>query len=375
MHREPEVGLDLPRTQQKVLAALAGLGLRVDTGSTSTSVTAVLTGAVAGPTVLLRADMDALPLTEQTGLEYASTVPGAMHACGHDLHTAILVGAAELLATRRAQLAGTVLFMFQPGEEGHDGAARMLKEGLLTVTGQQPVAAFGLHVLSSRIPVGVFATRAGPLTAASAGLTVTVRGTGGHGAVPHTARDPVPVLCETVLALQTMVTRQFDVFDPVVLTVGLIEAGTSDSIIPETAVLRATLRSFSDQARGKLREAATRTCTGIAAAHGLIADVDYVEAYPVTVNDPDRTDLVAQRVAALFGPERFAHLPHPLAVSEDFARILEKVPGALVFLGACAPHHDPTTAPGNHSPVAEFDDSVIEDGAALLADLALSVLH
>ena len=374
LHREPEVGLELPRTQHKVLAALDGLGLRIVTGRALTSVAAILTGDSPGPTVLLRADMDALPLTEETGLEYASSVPGAMHACGHDLHTAMLVGAAERLAARRTELAGSVLFMFQPGEEGHDGAARMLDEGLLELTGERPIAAFGLHVLSSRLPLGVFASRAGALTSASAGLTVTVRGAGGHGSLPHTTRDPVPVLCETVLALQTMVTRRFDIFDPVVVTVGRIEAGTSDSIIPDTAVLRATLRTFSDEARNKLREATEQVCTGVAAAHGLTAGIDYVEAYPSVVNDPGMTGLASQRVTALFGSERWTELANPLPVSEDFSRILQQVPGSFVFLGACPAGQDPMTAPSNHSPNAEFDDSVLNDGADLLADLALTAL-
>lgn len=374
LHREPEVGLDLPRTQDKVFAALEGLGLRIRRGRALTSVVAVLDGDSAGPAVLLRADMDALPLTEATGLEYASSVPGVMHACGHDLHTAMLVGAAERLAARRDEIAGSVLFVFQPGEEGYDGAARMLDEGLLEVTGQPPVAAFGLHVLSSRLPLGVFASRGGALTSASAGLTVTVRGVGGHGSLPHTTRDPVPVLCETVLALQTMVTRQFDVFDPVVLTVGRIEAGTSDSIIPDTAVLRATLRTFSDETRETLRTATERVCTNVAAAHGLTAEIDYVEAYPSVVNDAGLTALVARRVTALFGSERWTELADPLPVSEDFSRILQQVPGTFVFLGACPADRDPVTAPSNHSPRAEFDDSVLDDGATVLADLALTAL-
>lgn len=167
---------------------------------------------------------------------------------------------------------------------------------------------------------------------------------------------------------------QFDVFDPVVLTVGRIEAGTSDSIIPDTAVLRATLRTFSNEARDKLRSAVERVCTGVAAAHGLSAEVDYVEAYPMVVNDSGLVDLVARRIATLFGPQRWTELPHPLPVSEDFSRVLQQVPGAFVFLGACPPGRDPATAPSNHSPIAEFDDSVLEDGATVLADLALSIL-
>lgn len=370
IHRYPEIGLDLPRTQEVVLGALDGLPLEISTGSDLSSVTGVLRGGKPGPVVLLRGDMDALPVTERTGLGFQSKLDGAMHACGHDLHTAGLVGAAKLLAARQAELAGDIVFMFQPGEEGHDGAGHMIREGVLAAAGRPVDAAYGLHVMSSLIPKGMFAARPGPLMAASAGLHVRVVGAGGHGSMPHRAQDPVPAACEMVTALQTMLTRTFDVFDPVVITVGMFHAGTRRNIIPDDATFEATVRTFSADNAAKVADAAVRLCRDIASAHGLRVEVDFQPEYPVTVNDAAEHDFLADTVAELFGEERYRVLDNPLTGSEDFSRVLNEVPGAYVFLGAC-PGEDPVAAPANHSPLATFDDSVLADGAALLAELAV----
>ena len=243
LHRHPEIGLDLPRTQQAVLTALEGLPLEIAVGTGCTSVTAVLRGTGArrggerrgraGAAVLLRGDMDALPVQEDTGLEFTSRIDGAMHACGHDLHTAMLAGAARLLSAHRDQLAGDVVFMFQPGEEGHNGAGVMIGEGVLDAAGPRVQRAYGMHVISGGIPRGQFTTRPGTLMASSDSLRVTVQGTGGHGSAPHRSQDPVTVAAEMVVSLQAMVTRQFSIFDPVVLTVGLFQAGTRRNIIPD----------------------------------------------------------------------------------------------------------------------------------------------
>src|SRR5258707_9847138 len=245
IHREPEIGLDLPKTQRKVLDALDGLPLEVSTGTALTSVTAVLRGAKPGPAVLLRGDMDALPVTEATGVQFACRIDGVMQACGHDLPTAMLAGAARLLSARQAELPGSVIFMFQPGEEGQGGARFMIEEGVLDAAGERPVAAYGLHVMSDREPTGVFSTRPGPLMAAADVLEVTVRGRGGHASRPHVSADPIPAACEMVTALQVMITRRFDVFDPVVVTVGSFHAGTVNNVIPEQPVFHATRRSSS----------------------------------------------------------------------------------------------------------------------------------
>ncbi|QSB17513.1 amidohydrolase [Natronosporangium hydrolyticum] len=371
LHQIPEIGLHLPRTQEAVLAALDGLPLEITLGEQLSSVTAVLRGGTpGGPAVLLRGDMDALPVTERTGEPFSSEHEGAMHACGHDLHTAGLVGAARLLAARREQLAGDVVFMFQPGEEGHDGARYMVEEGVLTAAGPEVSAAYGIHVSSSMYHKGVFVGRPGTLMAASAGLSVRVIGAGGHGSTPHRTLDPVPAACEMVLGLQSMVTRRFDVFEPVVVTVGSFHAGTKRNIIPDDATFEATVRAFSPEPLARVREYAVQLCEQIAAAHGLRAEATFHEEYPATVNDATEHAFVAQTIQELFGEQRYEELANPMTGSEDFSRVLDRVPGAYVFLGATCADDDPAAAPTNHSPLARFDDSVLSDGAALLAELA-----
>jgi hippurate hydrolase len=371
IHREPEIGNDLPKTQAKVLDALSGLPLEVSRGQALSSVTAVLRGGRPGPTVLLRGDMDALPVTEATGLPYASRMDGVMHACGHDLHTAMLAGAARLLSARQAELAGNVIFMFQPGEEGDGGADLMIGEGVLDAAGERPVAAYGLHVVSDRHPRGQFDTRPGPLMASVDTLAVTVRGQGGHASRPHASADPIPAACEMVTALQAMVTRQFNIFDPVVLTVGTFHAGTASNVIPDEAAFEATVRSFSDEARAKLEREAVRLTRHIAEGHGLAADVRWEASYPVTVNDAGEAAFALRCAADLFGGARAAEMANPVPGAEDFSYVLRKVPGAFVFLGACPPGTDPATAPSNHSARAVFDDSVLADGMTLLSELAV----
>jgi amidohydrolase len=370
IHAEPEIGLDLPKTQHKVLSALAGLPVEISTGQGLSSVTAVLRGGQPGKTVLLRGDMDALPVTERTGVPYQSVIPGAMHACGHDLHTSMLVGAAKVLAARQAELPGNVIFMFQPGEESVGGARVMIDEGVLDAAGERPVAAYALHVASGLLPLGIAASKAGPMMAAADKLHVTVRGRGGHGAQPHHAADPIPVACEIVLALQTLVTRKFDVFDPVVITVGTIHAGTVDNVIPDDANFVATVRTFSPEARNLVRDASVRLARELAGAHGLSADVEYEDVYPVTVNDQAEFDFARQTVGELFGEHRFVTAPNPLTGSEDFSYVLDQVPGAFMMVGACPPGTDAASAPFNHSAEAVFDDAIIADGVALYAELA-----
>jgi hippurate hydrolase len=380
IHREPEIGLDLPLTQEKVRAALDGLPLEVTVGRKLSSVTAVLRGEADGAgvpggetaSVLLRGDMDALPVTELTGLPYASRFRGVMHACGHDLHTAMLAGAARLLCARRAEIAGDVIFMFQPGEEGYSGADKMIGEGLLDAAGERwPVAAYALHVSSTQLPCGVFTTRPGPMLAAADIIRVTVRGRGGHASQPHLSADPITAACEIVTALQTMVTRQFDVFDPVVITVGSFHAGTTDNVIPDEAQFLGTARSFSPAARARLKDAVIRLAHDIAAAHGLTAEAEYIEEYPVTVNDETEAAFARTVAAEMFGERRSVPKQFPLTGAEDFSYVLQHVPGAFISLGACPPDRDPETAPSNHSAEAVFDDAVLADGAALYAELAV----
>jgi hippurate hydrolase len=281
----------------------------------------------------------------------------------------MLVGAARLLAG--TEFAGSVIFMFQPGEEGEAGARHMIEEGVLDAAGERPVAAYALHVTSALMPGGVFVTRRGPLMSAADELHVTVTGAGGHGSQPHLAKDPIPVASAIVTALQTFATRAFDAFDPVVITVGSFNAGTAANIIPAEARLGLTIRSFSGEARARVTEGVRELVTGIAGAHGLTASVDHAMGYPVTVNDAAEAELAAATAGDLYGPDRFVWVPDPMTTAEDFSFVLNEVPGAFVFLGACPPGRDPRTAPFNHAPDAVFDDAVLADGATLLAELAL----
>ncbi|MCL3862472.1 M20 family metallopeptidase [Actinotalea sp. K2] len=374
LHRIPEIGLDLPQTQQRVLTALEGLGLEITTGTGLSSVVAVLRGARPGPAVLLRGDMDALPVTEDSGEPFTSEHHGAMHACGHDLHVAGLVGAAHLLVARRDEIAGSVVLMFQPGEEGPHGARLMIEEGVLDAAGERVVAAYGVHVVSSMVPNGVVTARPGTAMAASDQLYVTVQGRGGHGSMPHLAADPVTVAAEIVLALQTVVTRQLDAHDPVVVSVGRLAAGTVDNVIPATAELDATVRTFSPEQHAVVPGRLTRAVEHIAAAHGLTADVVYERGYPVTVNDPTEVTRAERVTTALLGPDRYVTAQRPVSGAEDFSYVLQEVPGAFLFLGATPQDADPATAPYNHSPRARFDDSVLPVAAAVLAGLALDRL-
>jgi hippurate hydrolase len=375
LHAEPEVGLELPLTQRKVLGALAGLPLEVTLGKQLSSVVAVLRGERPGPTVLLRGDMDALPLEEATGLDFASRFPGRMHACGHDLHTTMLAGAARLLCDRRDELAGNVIFMFQPGEEHDAGGRLMIEEGVLDAAGDRPVAAYVLHTLSGQLPTGRFGTRAGPLTANSDELHVTVAGVGGHGSVPVLARDPVAAASAMVTALQVYISRSVNIFDPVVISVCSFHAGTAVNIIPGEALFSGTIRSFSKESRRKVLAGIREVLGGVAQAHGVRAEISFREGYPAVVNDPRETSVAASVVRELFGGDRLALFPTPSPAAEDFSFILAEVPGAYVFLGACPDECNALTAPFNHAPGAIFADGVLSDGAAFLTGIALRRLR
>ncbi|MCV2489947.1 M20 family metallopeptidase [Geodermatophilus sp. YIM 151500] len=371
LHRHPEIGLHLPRTQATVLEAFEDLPVEVRTGRTTTSVVGVLRGARPGPTYLLRADMDALPVHEDTGLPFASEVPGAMHACGHDTHVAMLLGAARLLAERRDELTGQVLFMVQPGEEGFHGARFMLEEGLLHAVPEAPVAgAFALHV-SSNFASGTVQVRPGPMMAAADQWKVTVRGRGGHASMPWNAADPVPVGAEIVLALQALVTRRVDVFDPAVVTCAHVEAGSTSNVIPDTCFLEGTIRTLSPERRAEVVGAVERVATHVAAAHGLTVDFEHFEGYPVTVNDARVAAQVAEVAAELLGPDASVPMAAPLMGAEDFSYVLQRVPGVMAFLGACPPGADPGTAAPNHSNLVVFDEEPLPAGVALYAAMAL----
>jgi hippurate hydrolase len=366
LHRRPELGLELPETQATVLDALDGLPLSVTTGTATSSVVATLDGDGDGPTILLRGDMDALPMPEDTGLDFASEIDGAMHACGHDAHTSMLVGAARLLTARRSDLAGRVLFMFQPGEEGHGGAKVMLDEGLLAGDAR-PTAAFAIHQ-SPNLPSGSISGKGGAQLASADVIEIRITAEGGHASMPHLANDPIPIACEIGTAIHTMVTRSIDVFDPAVVTIAKIRAGTTNNVIPETAYLEGTMRTVSEKTRTRVQDNLRRLADGIAAAHGAHAEVTIREGYPVTVND-DAWAATSLAVAAdTLGSGTTIAMPTPVMGAEDFSYVLNEVPGAMVFLG---------TNPGvkhaapNHSNRMVIDEAAMTSGIALYAAMAL----
>jgi hippurate hydrolase len=374
IHRHPERGLDLPRTQATIQHALADLPLEVQLGKSTTSLTAVLRGAAPGPSVLLRGDMDALPLEEDTGLEFASLEPGTMHACGHDTHVAMLASAARLLAAHAGELAGSVVFMFQPGEEGFHGARHMIHEGVLDAAGERVERAFGLHV-SANIVSGQLQTRPGPMMASTDNFFVRVIGKGGHGSAPHHAIDPVPAAAAMVGALQTMVTRRVSVFDPAVLSVTRIASGTTTNIIPEVAELEGTFRTLSESSRALVREELPKVCEAVGAAHGCRVLVDVEPGYPVTANDPVEADRVLTLGREVLGADQTVQMPAPMMGGEDFSYVLQRVPGAFAFLGTCPPGTDPNEAAANHSNRVLHDESAFPAGVAMYAAVALDALR
>jgi len=377
IHAEPEIGLHTPKTRDKIRAALAHLPLEWAEGSSTTGLVATLKGgAGAGRCVLLRGDMDALPMPEETGLDFASTIPGTMHACGHDTHVAMLAGAAQILADRMDELAGEVRFMFQPGEEGYHGARFMLDDGLLGGDGFDrplPDAAFALHVMPNA-PHGLVGGRAGPLLAAADQITITVTGRGGHASMPHDTLDPVPIACEIVGAIQTMVARRFSVFDPVVVTIAKIEAGSAHNVISDSAKMVGTMRTLSAANRARLKEELPLLAAGIAGAHGLTAEVDILEGFPVTVCDAAAVDFGEGVARELLGEAAFLRLADPIMGAEDFAYVLEKVPGAMFFLGVSHEGADWRHCCGIHSTKMMVDETVLPRGAAFLAGLATRFL-
>jgi hippurate hydrolase len=373
LHQIPEFGLELPKTLEVILQQISGLG-EITTSKEISSAVLHIKGEQPGATVLLRADMDALAVIEDTNLDYSST-NGYMHACGHDLHMAMGVGAAKILSSRKSEIKGDVIIFFQPGEEGHHGADVMIDQGDLMVSGNKPIRAYGLHVFSS-YPLGMMGSKAGPLMASAGDLFVTVSGSGGHGSMPWLSKDPISVLSEIMSALQTMVTKRFNAFDPVIVNIGWVKAGdtATTNVIPDSASFGATVRVFSEENATKLKKYTAELAESIARAFGLSATVEFTRATKVLVNDAAAIQSVEKVTSKLFGPGRYINLPAPIAGGEDFASIVHEIPGAFVFMGAAPPGVDPSTAATNHSNKAVFDDAVLADGAALLVELAFEAL-
>jgi amidohydrolase len=372
IHEEPELGLDTPKTLAKVKAALAGLPLTLKEGRSCTGMVAILEGAKPGRTVLLRGDMDALPMPEDAPIDFRSKIQGAMHACGHDAHTSMLVSAAKVLCARRDQIAGRVMFMFQPGEEGFHGARFMLEEGLLS--DPAPDAAFALHI-TPNVPAGVVTAKAGPMMASADEFEIVVRGRGGHASMPYLAVDPMPVACEIVLAIQALVTRRIDAFDPAVITVATIKGGTTQNVIGETVRLGGTMRAISENTRTKIHEGLKRVAEGIAAAHDCVAEVDLQQGFPVTVNDARAVALIESAVRAELGPSAFIRSPAPVMGAEDFSYVLHKTPGAMAFLGVCPEGQDFRSACPCHSNKMELNEAAMAHGVAVHCAMAEAFLR
>jgi amidohydrolase len=373
IHRRPELGLELPETQQRIVDDLRSLGLEPTLGERLSSVTATIGADRPGRTIVLRADMDALPLTEDTGLDFASEIDGRMHACGHDTHVAMLLGAARLLVSAsrsdKASLPGPVRLMFQPGEEGHFGAKLMLDEGLLDGLSPENARAFAIHI-STLHPSGEVHTRPGSLGASNDNVAITVRGSGGHASAPHNARDPIPVAAEIITALQVAITRQVHVFDPVVLTIAHLTAGTTMNIIPETAFLEGTFRTVSAERRAAMPDLIRRVVSGVAAAHGLEAEVAFKTGYPVTVNDATVFGNVWDIARALVGDADVHEMAAPLMGAEDWSYVLQRIPGVMVNLGARPRDRELAGYPQNHSNLVVFDEDAMAVGVALYTAVA-----
>jgi amidohydrolase len=362
IHADPELGLDCYRTTAKLKDALAGLPLTIRDSRSTSGFVARLDGAKPGRTVILRGDMDALPIHEDTGLAFGSAISGHMHACGHDTHSAMLAGAARILCARRDEIAGTILFMFQPGEEGMAGARHMIDEGLLD--DPAPEAAFAIHVFPN-VPGGIIACREGALLAATDTLAATIIGKGGHAAMPHDTRDPIPAACEAVLALQAHIARRTTFTDPAILSITQINGGSAHNIIPDRVTIGGTLRTLSEARRNDSRAAFERIVSGIALAHDCTAETNIEPGYPATINDPRAVALVRACANDLFGTDAYHDIPAPIMGGEDFSFVLHKIPGAMAILGVAPPEGDPAARPPIHNAKMLVDEAALARGVAL----------
>jgi amidohydrolase len=364
LHAHPELGFEEHRTAALVADRLRALGFEVHTGIGGTGVVGVVHGARAGKTIMLRADMDGLPIDEENDVPYRSRTPVHMHACGHDGHVAMLLGAARIVMGRRDELAGTVCFLFQPAEEGKGGAKAMVEDGVLERFGIE--RAYGLHLASAH-PAGQVGFHEGAFYASSDSIEITIEGKGGHGASPHLSIDPVYVAAQFVVAVQQVVSRNIDPIEPAVVTIGAINGGTTHNVIPSRVRLLGTVRAFDTGVRAKMAERIERVLRGICESSGATYDFAYVWRYPVTSNDVEQTRYaraLAQRVA---GEERVADVPR-LMGAEDFSFFAERVPACFFTVGS---NGGPDSSWPHHHARFDIDESALQTGVRMMTALAL----
>ncbi|MFV8781298.1 M20 family metallopeptidase [Microbulbifer sp. SA54] len=384
LHQNPELGNREFETAKYITAHLKSLGIEVETGVAHTGVVGLLKGGKPGPTVALRADMDALPVTEQVDVPFASKAKtqyngeevGVMHACGHDTHVAMLMGAAQVLSAMRDELAGNVLFIFQPAEEGapdgeEGGAELMLKEGLFKK--YKPEVAFGQHV-SSSLPSGVIGYRSGPLMASSDEFRINVKGRQTHGSRPWGGVDPITAAAQIVMGTQTIVSRQIDITkEPAVVSFGKIDGGVRNNIIPDSVFLNGTIRNFDMDNRQEIFKRLKVTAEKLAESSGAIAEVEILEGYPVTSNNPGLTEMAVPVLKTAAGEDKVIVVPK-VTGAEDFSFFANEVPGFYYFLGITPKGTDPATAASNHSPRFYVDESALSVGTKALTQLTLDYM-
>ena len=373
IHEQPELGLENPVTAALIEEQLQGLDVAIARSKATSGLVVSLAGRRPGKTILLRGDTDALPMSEDTGLPFKSRIDGRMHACGHDAHTAMLVYAVRLLHGHRDAFAGTVKFMFQPGEEGFHGARYMIDEGLIDGD-PKPDAAFALHIIPN-IRASTFAGKAGPIMGSADAWHMIVKGRGGHASAPQDAVDPMPVAFEIGLALQNMVTRRHSVFDPVVVTVAHVTGGTTNNVIPEAVAIEGTLRAISPGARQAAQENIARVMKHVAAAHLCTAEITFKEGYPVTQNDAGFFDFAREVAREVAGDGGFTQMAAPLMGAEDFSYVLQRIPGVMFVLGVMPERRDPSTpvAPV-HSNRMMLNEDAMAAGIAMHAAIATRFL-
>ncbi len=367
IHREPEIGLNLPLTQNKITEALTGLGMEISLGESCSSVVADLDSGKPGPTILLRGDMDALPMQEDYVSDYKSIHEGAMHACGHDSHVSMLLGAAKLLANQKSEFNGKIRFMFQPGEEGYHGAKYMIEEGVLDGVDK----AFAIHIISN-MPSGVIFSRGGPLMASADRFEIDVRGSGGHASMPHSAVDPIPAAAATITGLHTMVGRAIDANQPAVVTVAHLKAGSTNNVIPENAWMEGTIRTFDENVRSQVHANLHQVAAGTASAHACTCTSEVIPGYPVTINHVAEAAFTGEIARSLLGPESFVEMPNGVMGAEDFSYVLQNVPGAMAFLGGAPDDVPLDKAAPNHSNYMRINEDAMHRGTALYAGWAIA---